>query len=61
MHSNYKLLEPYIQPVNIRNADLSVELLLGVSIQKVLMPSIANIVGTNMKTYKIIKKNWFAS
>lgn len=60
MHSNYKLLEPYIQPVNIRNADLSVELLLGVSIQKVLMPSIANIVGTNMKTYKIIKKNQFA-
>ncbi len=56
---NSQLLGDYIQEVNIRNTDLSVDTLLGVSIQKVLMPSIANTIGTNMKTYKIIRKNQF--
>lgn len=60
MRSNYKKLGKYIQPVNIHNTNLAVETLLGVSINKVLMPSIANTVGTNMKTYKIIKRNQFA-
>lgn len=60
MRSSYKKLGQFIQEVNIRNTDLSVERLLGVSIRKVLMPSIANTVGTNMKTYKIIKRNQFA-
>ena len=59
MKSNYKRLSKYIQPVNIRNNDLKVKRLLGVSIQKILMPSIANTVGTNMATYKIINKNQF--
>ena len=60
MLSNYKKLGDYVQPVNNRNTDLKVETLLGVSIQKILIPSIANTVGTNMKTYKIIKQNQFA-
>lgn len=60
MRSNYKKLGKYIQQVDVRNTDLNVETLLGVSIKKVLMPSIANTVGTNMKTYKIIKRNQFA-
>ena len=57
---NYKRLGKYIRPVNIRNTELKVKTLLGVSIKKILMPSIANTVGTNMKTYKIIKRNQFA-
>jgi type I restriction enzyme S subunit len=60
MPSNYKRLGDYIQEVNIRNRDLSTIPLLGVSIKKVLMPSIANIIGTDMSTYKLIKKNQFA-
>ena len=60
MKSNYKPLGDYIQEVNVRNAALEVNLLLGVSIQKKLMPSIANTIGTNMGTYKIIKRNQFA-
>ena len=60
MNSNYKKLSHYIRPVNKRNTELKIETLLGVSIQKILMPSIANTVGTNMKTYKIIEKNQFA-
>ena len=60
MRSNYKKLGKYIQQINKRNTDLNIDRLLGVSINKVLMPSIANTVGTNMKTYKILKKNQFA-
>lgn len=60
MRSGYKKLGKYIREVNHRNTDLQVKKLLGVSIQKILMPSIANTVGTNMATYKIIKKNQFA-
>ncbi len=60
MRSNYKKLGPYINQVNSRNSDLKVDLLLGVSIKKILMPSIANTVGTDMKTYKILKNGQFA-
>lgn len=60
MPSNYKRLGDYIQEVNIRNRDLSNIPLLGVSIKKVLMPSIANIIGTDMSTYKLIQKKQFA-
>ena len=45
--------------VNERNADLEVETLLGVSVKKVFIPSIANTVGTNFKKYKIVRKNQF--
>lgn len=60
MPSNYKRLGDYIQEVNIRNRDLNNIPLLGVSIRKVMMPSIANIIGTDMSTYKLIQKNQFA-
>jgi type I restriction enzyme S subunit len=60
MKSNYKKLWKYIRELNIRNTDLSVTLLLWISIQKIFIPSIANIVWTNMTTYKIVKKNQFA-
>lgn len=60
MPSNYKRLGDYIQEVTIKNRDLSNIPLLGVSIKKVLMPSIANTIGTDMSTYKLIRKNQFA-
>jgi type I restriction enzyme S subunit len=40
--------------------NIQVDKLLGVSIQKKFIPSIANIIGTDMSTYKIIKKSQFA-
>ena len=60
MKSNYKPLGNYIQEVNNRDRNLTVDLLLGVSIQKKFIPSIANIIGTDMSTYKIVKRNQFA-
>lgn len=55
----YSRLGDYIREVNVRNRDLAVTELLGVSIQKVFMPSIANTIGTDMATYKIVKKGQF--
>ncbi|WP_144282726.1 restriction endonuclease subunit S [Chryseobacterium echinoideorum] len=57
---SYKRLGNYIQQVNVRNRDSETEVLLGVSITKKLIPSIANIIGTDMSVYKIIKKRQFA-
>ncbi len=53
-----KRLGDYIREVNVRNRDLKVTNLLGVSISKEFMPSIANTIGTDMSTYKIEKKGW---
>lgn len=60
MKSNYKQLGQYIRPVDVRNRDLSVSRLLGVSIAKEFMPSIANTVGTDMSSYKIVRTGQFA-
>lgn len=60
MQSSYKRLGEYIQEVNIRNKELKEFPLLGVSIRKEMIISIANTVGTDMSTYKIIQKNQFA-
>lgn len=57
---SYKRLGNYIQQVNVRNRDLETEVLLGVSITKKLIPSIANVIGTDMSVYKIIEKRQFA-
>ena len=60
MKSLYKRLGDYIKEVKVRNAELKAEKLLGINIDKYFMPSVANIVGTNMSVYKIVKKNQFA-
>ena len=57
---DYKPLGDYIREVSVRNKDLSVTNLLGVSISKEFIPSIANIVGTDMSSYKIVEHNQFA-
>ena len=55
-----KRLGDYIREVDVRNRDLSVTTLLGVSISKEFIPSIANTIGTDMSTYKIVCKWQFA-
>lgn len=55
-----KRLGDYIRPVDVRNRDLKVTRLLGVSITKEFMPSIANIVGTDLSAYKVVTKGQFA-
>ena len=60
MKSNYKPIGEHIQLVDERNRDLQVKQLLGLSISKQFIPSVANIIGTDMKNYKIIRKKQFA-
>ena len=60
MKLNYKKLGPYIREVVKKNTNLQVEKLLGVSISKRFIPSIANIIGTDMSNYKIVQTNQFA-
>ncbi|MDX9882618.1 MAG: restriction endonuclease subunit S [Prolixibacteraceae bacterium] len=60
MQSNYKPIGDYIQLVDVRNKDLRIETLLGLTINKQFIPSVANTVGTDMSNYKIIRKNQFA-
>lgn len=57
---NYKRLGDYIRLVDVRNRDLAVTNLLGVSISKTFIPSIANTIGTDMSTYKIVEPYQFA-
>lgn len=59
MRSNYKRLGKYIRQVDERNTEGKEENLLGVSVQKNFIPSIANTVGTDFTKYKVVKKGQF--
>ena len=56
---NYQRLGDYIREVNVRNSELKVTNLLGLSVSKEFMPSIANTIGTDMSAYKIVKCGQF--
>jgi len=56
----YKRLGDYIREVNVRNRELKVTNLLGLSIEKRFIPSIANTIGTDMSSYKIVSPTQFA-
>ena len=60
MKSEYKILGDYIRLVDDRNKDLAITNLLGVSISKKFIPSIANIIGTDLSNYKIVRTGQFA-
>lgn len=57
--TGYKRLGDYIREVDVRNRDLKVKKLLGVSVSKEFIPSIANTIGTDMSSYKIVKIRQF--
>lgn len=58
--TSYKRLGDYIQPVDERNRALEDLPLMGLSVTKEFIPSVANIVGTDLSKYKVIKKQQFA-
>lgn len=60
MKATYKRLGDYIKEAKVRNTELKAEKLLGINIDKYFMPSVANVIGTDMSVYKIVKKNQFA-
>ncbi|GAB2622520.1 restriction endonuclease subunit S [Belliella aquatica] len=60
MRETYKRIGDYIRLVDERNKGLKVKNLLGLSISKEFIPSVANIIGTDMEKYKIIRTDQFA-
>ncbi len=60
MEHKYKRLGDYIRQIDIRNKELAINKLLGVSISKKFIPSIANTVGTDLSNYKIVRTGQFA-
>lgn len=59
MGLNYDLLGKYIRQVDVRNIEGKEDNLLGVSVQKKFIPSIANTVGTDFSKYKVVKRGQF--
>ena len=53
-------LGDYIREVNVRNRELKVTEPMGINIDKHFMPSVANVIGTDLSNYKIISKGQFA-
>lgn len=60
MRSNYDVLGKHIRLVDFRNKDEVTNTVLGISINKEFMPSVANVIGTDLSRYKLIQKGMFA-
>ena len=60
MRSNYDVLGKHIRLVDFRNKDEVTSTVLGISINKEFMPSVANVIGTDLSRYKLIQKGMFA-
>lgn len=58
--SDYKRLGNYIREVDVRNRDFAVTQLVGLSIDKAFIPSVANVIGTDLSNYKVIRNKQFA-
>ena len=58
--AEYKRLGDYIREVNVRNRELKVTKLVGLTIDKAFIPSVANVIGTDLSNYKVIRKEQFA-
>lgn len=56
----YKTIEELVTRIDERNSDGTVSELIGVSIDKCFIKSVANTNGTDLSKYKIIRKNDFA-
>ena len=54
MKEGYKALGEFIRQIDIRNTEGKEDNLLGVSVQKQFIPSIANTVGTDFTKYKVV-------
>ena len=54
--SDYKRLGDYIREVDSRNRDLAVTDLAGLTIEKAFIPSVANVIGTDLSNNKVIRR-----
>ncbi|MBQ8045995.1 MAG: restriction endonuclease subunit S, partial [Bacteroidales bacterium] len=57
---DHKRLGNYIRPVDVRNRELKITKPMGINIDKHFMPSVANVIGTDLSNYKLVSKRQFA-
>ena len=60
MKSNYDILGNHIRLIDTRNRESITDRVLGINIDKFFMPSVANVIGTDLSKYKLITKGQFA-
>lgn len=60
MKSNYKTIGELVERIDQRNTEGSITNLIGVSIDKKFISSVANVIGTDLTKYKVIEKFDFA-
>ena len=60
MIGNFQKIGAYISVIDNRNIDGSITRLMGISIDKCYIPSVANVIGTDLNNYKVIRKGQFA-
>ena len=60
MQKGYEPLGNHIQLVDDRNREEITDRVLGINIDKFFMPSVANVIGTDLSKYKLLKKGYFA-
>ncbi len=56
----YRTIDELVEKVDDRNKDNKISELIGVSIDKCFIKSVANTNGTDLSKYKVIRKNYFA-
>ena len=59
MRSSYRIVGDFIKQSKLKNDDGRIDRLLGVNLDKKLMPSVANLNGVDLTKYKVIKKGQF--
>ena len=60
MESNYRKIRDFIRRISVKNTDGTINNLLGINIDKYFMPSVANVIGTDLTKYKVVKPNQFS-
>jgi type I restriction enzyme S subunit len=60
MKSSYDILGNHIRLIDTRNRESITDRVLGINIDKFFMPSVANVIGTDLGKYKLITKGKFA-
>ena len=60
MKLTYEPLGKYVRLVDERNVNMVTETVLGINIEKYFMPSVANVIGTDLSNYKLLRNGRFA-
>ncbi len=60
MGLKFEPLGTFVQLVDERNSKMLTDDVLGISIDKYFMPSVANVIGTDLSKYKLLRKGRFA-